>query len=263
MNLNKLFNIKGKIIILTGGSGFLGNCYSRFFKKAGATVVNLDLKSKRPANILDEKNVKEVIAEIVRKYKKIDILINNASLNIHIEKKSIQKNQQLDYFAPVEEYPLIVYKKGLEVDLVGSFILSKTVLPYMKKQGHGVIINISSVYGLVSPDQRIYKGIKNPHNPQRDIIKPIYYSVSKAGMWGLTTFLASYAAPSIRVNQLTLGGIHNNESKNFVKRYSSRTMLGRMGEAKDIYGALLFLTTDASSYMTGTNIILDGGLTAW
>ena len=261
MKLNSLFNIKGKVIIITGGSGFLGKAYMNFLTGIGAIVINFDINNKPSVDITKEDIVNKETAKIFNKYKKIDVLINNASLNFHIN-KTIKINKQ-DYFSPIENYPVEAFRKGLEVDLVGSFIVSKKVFPYMKKSGKGVIINISSIYGLIAPDQKLYKDIKNPFSPEKDVIKPVYYSVCKAGMWGLTTYLASYGAPEIRVNQLTLGGIHNKESSNFVKCYSKKTMLKRMGCVEDVYGALLFLATDASSYMTGANLVLDGGFSAW
>lgn len=261
MNSTQIFDLKNKVIIITGASGFLGTNYKQFLQKLGAKVVNLDLQGKNPVDITDETQVQKKIKEVFQENKRIDVLINNASLNPKINKSAINSSP-LDFYAPFDQYPLEIYKKGLFIDLIGAFVVSKAVFPQMKKQKKGIIVNISSVYGQVAPNQDLYKGMKNPLT-NKDIVKPVFYSVAKAGVSGLTLYLASYGAPQIRVNQLTLGGIQHNESKEFIKRYSYKTMLGRMGKVEDIYGPLLFLLTDASSYMTGSNLIIDGGFTAW
>ncbi len=263
MKTSKLFDIKNKVIVITGGSGFLGGHYVQFLKEAGAIAINIDIKEDHSVDLLDELSIQNIVNEIIKDYGRIDVLINNASFNIHIDQQSIKKIKKVDYFAPFEEYELEAYKRSISVDLIGSFITSKTILPYMKRQKNGSIINISSIYGMTAPDQRLYEGIKNPQRPNEDIIKPPYYTVAKSGLWGLTLYLASYARPHIRVNMLTLGGIQNQESTDFVKRYSQKAIMGRMGHPEDIYGPLLLLGSNASSYMTGQNIIVDGGFTAW
>ena len=158
-----------------------------------------------------------------------------------------------------EDFPLDAWKKALDVNLTGMFLCCQMAVIPMKVQGAGSIINICSTYGLVAPDQRIYQ-----KDGQQRMYKPAYYPVTKAGVLGLTRYLAAYyAGTRIRCNALTPGGVFNNHDETFLKAYSARTVLGRMAERDEMNGALLFLASDASSYMTGSNIVVDGGWTAW
>jgi 2-deoxy-D-gluconate 3-dehydrogenase len=159
-----------------------------------------------------------------------------------------------------EDYPLDAWKAALDVNLTGMFLCCQAAVKPMLAQGKkGSIINICSTYGMVAPDQRIYQ-----RGGDQTSYKPVYYSVTKAGVLGLTRYLSAYYAGSeIRVNALTPGGIYNNHDDEFLKAYSARTIMGRMAHKDEMNGALLFLASDASSYMTGSNLVVDGGWTAW
>jgi 2-deoxy-D-gluconate 3-dehydrogenase len=185
---------------------------------------------------------------------RIDILINNAALDPKFDPK--HANGQAVSF---EDYPLDLWNRSLAVDLTGMFLCAQAVAKPMLGRGRGVIVNIASIYGLVGPDQRIYE--KPGMQPR---YKPVAYSVTKSAVLGLTRYLATYwAGKNIRVNTLTPGGTFHEHDDEFTMRYSHRTPLGRMADPSEYCGALLFLVSDASSYMTGANLVVDGGWTAW
>ena len=159
-----------------------------------------------------------------------------------------------------EDFPIELWNEGITVNLTGMFLCAQAVTKPMLEQGSGVIVNVSSMYGLVGPDQRLYKS----SDKEKKVFKPVIYSVTKSAVIGLTRYLATYwAGKNIRVNALTPGGVFNEHTDEFVHRYSYRTPLGRMAEKSEYCGALLFLVSDASSYMTGANLVVDGGWTAW
>ena len=160
-----------------------------------------------------------------------------------------------------EDFPFEAWNQALAVNLTGAFLCCQAAVAPMLAQGSGVIINLSSIYGLAGPDQRLYQR-KASTAPRQ--YKPVYYSVTKAGILGLTRYLATYyAGKNIRVNALTPGGVFNGHDDDFVQAYSARAVLGRMAEKDEMNGALLFLASDASAYMTGANLVVDGGWTAW
>lgn len=258
-NFEQIFSVKGRVILITGGAGFLGTEYANFLAQAGAKVVILDrvVPARLSENIIafsqdvtDPLGVRKVINKIVKRWGRIDVLINNAALTYSPVKEESQKQ-----FLPYEKYPLNLWNQAIQVGLSGSFVVSKEVISVMKKQRRGAILNIGSVYGEVAHDNRIYTKGK---------FGSIAYATSKGALPNFTRELASYLAPfGIRVNLLTLGGVRKNQNAAFVKKYSARTMLGRMAEKNDFNGALVFLISDASNYMTGSNLIIDGGWTAW
>jgi NAD(P)-dependent dehydrogenase (short-subunit alcohol dehydrogenase family) len=183
---------------------------------------------------------------VIKKYSKIDVLINNAIF------PEIGKIRNTSF----ENFPLDVWNKGLDVNLTGVFLCSQQVGKIMVKQKRGIIINISSIYGLQGPDQRIYGNTK--------IVKSAMYAVTKGAILNFTRYMASYwNKTGIRVNTLSLGGVEENQDPSFKKNYSYKTMIGRMAKKDEYVGAILFLSSDASSYMTGSNLILDGGWTGW
>lgn len=271
MNKEKIFehfSLDGKIAILTGGAGMLGKEYAKIMSEAGASVVIFDILNQSEidkcskeissdgrvigmtVDVASEARVKEAVAEVAEKFGKIDILINNAASTDFSGFKDTER------FAPYEDFSLKLWEKEISVGLTGAFICSQAVIPFMKKAGSGVIINISSTHGIIAPDNRIYGEGK---------FKAVTYPVIKSGILGLTRALASYLAPhNIRVNSFVPGGVKAGYlDEQFEKEYSSRTMLGRMAKKEDYSGAILFLCSDASSYMTGASLIIDGGWTAW
>ena len=190
--------------------------------------------------------------------------MNNASLV-----KQVGKDNLVDSYKTFLEMKPNDWEEFFSVDLTGTLLMSQKVIPHMQKNGGGSIINISSTYGILSPDQRLYKHFNDNLSAKEKkmgvkIEKPIGYSISKSGILNLTRFLATkFAKDSIRVNTLTLGGVRDNNPPKFVKAYSERTPLGRMADKKEYSGPLLFLASEMSSYMTGSNLIVDGGWSAW
>jgi 2-deoxy-D-gluconate 3-dehydrogenase len=198
-----------------------------------------------------------VVERTLTTFGRLDILVNSAALDPKFDPDAVNKGITPGAF---EDYPLDLWNSALNVNLTGMFLMTQACVKPMIEQGKkGSIINICSTYGLNGPDQRIY--IKDGN---RVAFKPVYYTVTKAGVMGFTKYLAAYyAGTDIRVNALTPGGVFNNHEDYFVKNYSAKTIIGRMANKDEMNGALLFLASDASSYMTGNNVVVDGGWTAW
>jgi len=208
-----------------------------------------------PTDISNPDSVGEMTKKTLDEFKRLDILVNSAAVDPKFDQEHIDK-QGANAF---ENFPLEAWNQALEVNLTGMFLCSQAASKPMLKQGKGVMINLCSTYGLGGPDQRIYQREGQPPS-----FKPVTYTVTKAGVLGLTKYLATYyAGKDIRVNALTPGGVFVDHDDTFVKAYSARTVLGRMAEQTEMNGALLFLASDASSYMTGANLVVDGGWTAW
>ena len=268
MDTKKLFDVSGKVIILTGASGFLGTQFAEGLSQAGAHVVladtnfkrckELELKFKKKYNasplavkldVTSKKSIKNMISKILKKYSKIDVLINNAAFQ-----GTVGKQRAVD----LVDVPLSIWNKGINVNLTGVFLVSQLVGKVFLKQKHGIIINISSAYGMIAADQRIYA--KSGQNSMA------FYAATKSALLNLTRYFASYwNRTGIRVNSLSPGGVERIEvqGKSFIKNYSYKTMLGRMAHKDEYIGALIFLCSNSSSYMTGSNLVFDGGFTAW
>lgn len=270
--LNK-FDMTGKTALITGAAGLLGKQFALTLGQAGANLVladlNLDLASANAKELQKEgyqavavrvdvtnpDSCRGMVEEALKNFGSLDVLINSAALDPKFDATNLSK-QGANAF---EEYSLDAWRQALDVNLTGTFLASQASAKAMSKQGRGVIINISSTYGLVGPDQRLYE---RPDGSKS--FKPVYYSVTKAGILGFTRYLAAYyAGKNIRVNALTPGGVYDNHDEVFVQNYSARTILGRMADLDEMSGAMLFLCSDASSYMTGSNLVVDGGWTAW
>jgi NAD(P)-dependent dehydrogenase (short-subunit alcohol dehydrogenase family) len=244
---------KNKIILISGSSGLIGNHLKKFYLSKGAKVIGLDLNKKDKytieCNITDEVSVKNAFDLISKKYETIDLLINNASKNPVVEKI---KNYKFS------DYSLAKWKNGLDVDLVGSFLLSKYALKIFEKKNKGKIINISSMYGLIGPDQSIYGKQKKYHG-----FKPIEYSVAKAGLIGFTKALSAYYKyTNIEVLCLIFGGIEDNQSKKFKNNYLKKTIKNRLCKISEVIDYVSFFSSSKSSYSDGASIIIDGGATS-
>lgn len=271
-NLSKLFDLTGRAAVITGGAGLLGRQFCRTLAEAGAAVLVADVNGEAAAKIAAEikafggkaesqavdvgnsNSVQGMAAAAQKHFGQFDILVNSAALDPKFDSSGTGKHA-----SAFEEYALQAWEAAVRVNLTGAFLCSQVAVKAMLAQGRGVIINICSTYGLGGPDQRIYQQEGQPAR-----YKPVDYTVTKAGILGLTKYLATYyGEKNIRVNALTPGGVFNNHDQEFVKAYSARTVLGRMAQPDEMNGALLFLASDASSYMTGANVVVDGGWTAW
>jgi NAD(P)-dependent dehydrogenase (short-subunit alcohol dehydrogenase family) len=284
--IDHMFSLDGRVALVTGGAGLLGEQFCRTLARAGAQVIVADIDIAATENLAVDINrvsseslsgevhpgvsavgievditstlsVQGLVDKALRSFSKIDILVNSAAIDPKVDpKNAFHTPIQMGAF---EEYPLEMWNQALAVNLTGMFLTTQAVVKTMLAQGRGVIINLCSIYGLVGPDQRIYH-----RDGQPNVFKPVYYSVTKAGVLGFTRYLATYYADqNIRVNALTPGGIYNGHDDDFVRAYSARTVFGRMAQKDEMNGALLFLASDASEYMTGANLVVDGGWTAW
>jgi 2-deoxy-D-gluconate 3-dehydrogenase len=266
------FSLKGKTAIITGGAGLLGAEFCRTLAEAGANVAVAELTEAAAnstaeqisrlgykalpvqVNITQPGEVKTMVQKVLAAFGSVDVLVNSAALDPKFDPSHPGTNS-----GAFETFPVEMWRQALDVNLTGSFLCSQAVAEPMLKQGSGSIINLCSMYGLVGPDQRLYK---KEGQPER--FKPAYYPVTKAGILGLTRYLATYfAGKGIRANALTPGGIYNENDEEFLHNYSARAVMGRMARKDEMNGALLFLASDASSYMTGSNLVVDGGWTAW
>jgi 2-deoxy-D-gluconate 3-dehydrogenase len=195
-----------------------------------------------------------MMTRVLERFGKVDALVNNAALDPKFDAESVGQHG-----VRFEDFPFEAWQQALKVNVTGMYLCAQAVAAPMRQAGSGVIVNICSTYGMVGPDQRLYERDGEPAQ-----YKPVSYSVGKAAALGLTRYLATYfAGTGIRVNALTPGGVFAGHDDEFVRRYSARTILGRMAERDEISSALLFLVSDASSYMTGANLVVDGGWTAW
>lgn len=278
-NIFQKFNLTGKVAIVTGGPGLLGREFCRTLAEAGASVVVADINSDGvnavattliesgyhalgvATDVTQPASVQALLQKTLMTFGRLDILVNSAALDPKFDPQALAEMAKHGAVSGAfEDYPLESWKAALDVNLTGLFLCCQAAVAPMLTQGKkGSIINICSTYGLVAPDQRIYQ-----RDGQQTSFKPVYYSVTKAGVLGLTRYLSAYyAGTDIRVNALTPGGVYNNHDEVFLKAYTARTIMGRMANKDEMNGALLFLASDASSYMTGSNLVVDGGWTAW
>jgi 2-deoxy-D-gluconate 3-dehydrogenase len=267
------FSLKGKAAIVTGGAGLLGVEFCRTLAEAGAGVLVADLNAETAfaaaeklrqagysavhaaVDVTQPDSAAAMVAACVEEFGRLDAIVNSAAMDPKFD--ATQPGQHRNTF---EDYPLEMWQQALDVNLTGVFLCCQAAARQMVAQDNvGSIINICSTYGLVPPDQRIYE---KPGQPKQ--YKPAFYTTTKAGVLGLTKYIASYyAGTRIRANCLTPGGVYNNHDELFTRNYAYRTIMGRMAERDEMNGALLFLASEASAYMTGGNVVVDGGWTAW
>lgn len=249
-----LFDVKDKVVIITGGLGLLGTRFATHLIGEGAKVAVFDNVVEHPQEskehiILDvdvtkKQDIKEGLVDVIAKWGVPHGLINCAAIDFP------PKDNQTTF----ENYPEDEWDKVMAVNVKGVFLCCQVVGAEMANKQCGSIVNIGSTYGMVSPDQRIYN----------NFVKPVSYATSKSALLNLTRYLATYwGKKNVRVNTLTFGGVYNNQDKEFVEKYCECVPLGRMAQKDEYNGAVQFLLSDASSYMTGANLVIDGGWTAW
>lgn len=268
-----LFDVKDKIIVVTGGMGQLGIQFVKTLHNAGARVVVLDIAIDKSqisekynslendpdlmfeyCDITSKESIKNTLAKVIDNWGVPHGLINNAVLDS-------PPNSKADENGPFELYPEESWDKVMEVNTKGVFLLCQKIGGAMAEAGRGSIINVSSIYGMVSPNQSLYEYRRQSGD---DFFKPVAYSASKSALLNLTRYLSTYwGSKNVRVNAMILGGVFNNQDREFLDGYESLVPLGRMANEEEYNGAAIFLLSDASSYMTGSNLVLDGGWTAW
>jgi NAD(P)-dependent dehydrogenase (short-subunit alcohol dehydrogenase family) len=267
----KLFDLSGRVAMVTGGIGLLGKYFCAGLADHGARVAVIDLDAAKctsyaheiaqaygtssigvACDITDPRQVTAMADKVERELGPVTILHNNAAT----------KGRNLErFFDSVKEFDIAVWREVMAVNLDGAFLVAREIGERMAARGRGSIIQTASIYGIAGPDQRIYEGSEYLGRP---INTPAIYSASKAGMVGLTRYFAAYwGGQGVRVNTLTPGGVLSGQSGAFDRNYSARVPMGRMAVPDEMVGALLFLASDASSYVNGQNIVVDGGLTAW
>jgi NAD(P)-dependent dehydrogenase (short-subunit alcohol dehydrogenase family) len=260
------FSVQNRVVAITGGSGQLGRRFTSALTSRGARVAILDLqppKTTSPeskgalfveADVTSRESLTDALAKVTATLGVPNALINNAALDSPPGSPASENG-------PFEDFPLDSWTRALDVNLTGAFLACQVFGGAMAEAGRGSIVNVSSIYGVVSPDQRIYEYRRTGGDT---FFKPVAYSASKSGLLNLTRYLATYwAGRGVRVNTLTLGGVFNNQDPKFLEGYCARVPLGRMADEREYEGPVLFLCSDASSYMTGSNLVIDGGWTAW
>ncbi len=274
-----LFDLTGRVAIITGGAGLLGYHHGAILAAAGAHIVLLDLAHANPGlradqlqlahgpqsgsqalglavDITSEASLEAARDQILARFGRIDILINNAANNPKVE--DAKPGQP---WSRLEHFPLATWNADIAVGLTGAFLCSRIFGAEMVKRNAGVILNVASDLAVIAPDQRLYRQEGLPAIPEdQQPVKPVTYSVVKTALLGLTRYLSTYwTAHNIRVNAISPGGVSNNQPEEFTAKLHQLIPMARMAHKDEYQGAVLFLCSDASSYMTGQNLIVDGG----
>ena len=265
-NIKQLMSLKDRVALITGGAGHLGYAMAEALAQAGSGIILvdmdqakvqakvLDLKKKYrvkavslAVDITDKNEIKSLPQEVFQKMGRLDILINCAAL--------VGTSYLKGWAVPFLEQDLETWRQAMEVNLTSVFALVQQCFPLLKKSKNGSIINIASIYGVLGPDMSLYEGTK--------LGNPAAYAASKGGLIQLTNWLATNLAPEVRVNAISIGGVFRNHQEPFLSRYKKKTPLNRMATEEDILGAALYFASDLSQYVTGHNLIVDGGFSAW
>jgi NAD(P)-dependent dehydrogenase (short-subunit alcohol dehydrogenase family) len=264
-SIKELMDLSGRVALVTGGAGHIGRACCKALAECGASIAIADIAEEQLMPVLqeisaaggrtekfvadmgDESSVRELPCEVVGAFGQLDIIVNSAAF--------VGTSGLTGWVTSFEEQKTDTWRAALEVNLTSCFELVQAALPYLKAVGHGSVINIASTYGVVAPDWSLYEGTKMGN--------PAAYAASKGGLIQLTRWLSTTIAPEVRVNAISPGGIWRNQPDIFVKRYEERTPLQRMGTEEDMVGAVVYLASDLSKYVTGQNLMVDGGWTAW
>ncbi len=265
-SLKEMMDLQGRVALITGGAGHIGEALGEALAELGAAIAVLDLDAAACQTVADrlhldygvptlplaidlndEAAVRSVAANVQQQFGRLDILINNAAL--------VGTSELKGWATPFAEQLSATWRKALEVNLTAPFVLIQACADLLAASGHGTIINVGSIYGVVGPNMTLYKGTSMGN--------PAAYGASKGGLMQLTRWLATNLAPAIRVNAITPGGVWRNQAASFVERYTALTPLGRMAVEDDFKGAVAYLASDLSAYVTGHNLIIDGGWTTW
>jgi NAD(P)-dependent dehydrogenase (short-subunit alcohol dehydrogenase family) len=260
---DELFDLSGRVAVVTGGLGQMGEVYTDGLAARGMRVAVFDVAAepggdgdvrRLRVDVTDRASIEAAMAQVVAEWGAPHLLVNNAALDS-------PPDAPPEEVGPFETYPEASFDEVMDVNVKGVVLCCQVVGASMADAGRGSIVNISSVYGLLSPPQDLYEFRRQAGET---FFKPVAYSVSKSALLNLTRYLATYWAKSgVRVNTLTLGGIFNEQPQEFLEAYGARVPLGRMAEAGEALGAVVFLASDASSYVTGANLVVDGGWSAW
>jgi len=273
--MKNYFDLTGRVAIITGGAGFMGPKHAEVIANCGGIPIIVDLPETDPikaakklaknidkkvfgyeADITQKDQVQGILDFVIEKFGRIDILINNAANNPKVEATG------LIGWARFENFPLSLWEQDLNVILKGSFLCCQIIGSEMAKRKSGTILNVASDLAVIAPNQRLYRQDGLPDDQQP--VKPVTYSVAKTGLIGLTRYLATYWADAgVRVNAISPGGVYNNQPEEFVRRLNQLIPMGRMADIDEWQGAIIFLCSDVSSYITGINLAMDGGRSVW
>jgi NAD(P)-dependent dehydrogenase (short-subunit alcohol dehydrogenase family) len=253
--MTDLFSLEGRVAVVTGGAGQLGSEIVRGLEERGARVAVFDIAAERfRVDVTDREAIASATEEVVQDWGVPDVLVNAAALDS-------PPDAPAEEVGPFESYPEDSFDQVMDVNVKGTFLASQVIGARMAGEGRGSIVNVSSVYGMLSPVQQLYEFRRQGGE---EFFKPVAYSVSKSALYNLTRYLATYWAKSgVRVNTLTLAGVWNDQPQEFLDAYTARMPMGRMADVREVVGPIVFLASDASSYVTGANLVADGGWSAW